>query len=41
MDTLVIKRLKAEALRDWKEDKHISSITITDEDKLQKNMEEV
>ena len=25
MDTLVIKRLKAEALRDWDEDEHISS----------------
>ena len=59
MDALVVKRLKAEALRDWNDDKHISSfttcltreqeslaalsppITITDEDKLQKFMEEM
>ena len=54
MDTRIIKCLIAKALRDWREDKHISSfvtrltreqrrlsalspsITITDEDKLQK-----
>ena len=59
MDTLVIKRLKAEAPRDWEDDEHISSfatrltreqerlaalslpITITDEEKLQKYMEEM
>ena len=25
MDTMVVKRLKAQALRDWEDDKHISS----------------
>ena len=59
MDTLVIKRLKAETLRDWNDDEYISSfatrltreqerlatlsptVNITDEDKLQKLMEEI
>ena len=59
MDTMVIKRLKAQALRDWEDEEYITSfatrltreqrrlgalslpINITDEEKLQKYMEEM
>ena len=59
MDTMVITRLKAQALRDWDDEEHVTSfathltreqrrlaalsppINITDEEKLQKYMEEM